>query len=119
MLSWALMVYLDDWDTFYAEAEKMYIDHPAQTRYVMKYRHCDGKIVLKVTNDRVCLKYQTDQASDVKRLDKLNNVFLTRMCGKDPSEDATEEVAPEKPKSSERDDADKVNSANKKSRKKR
>ena len=24
-----------------------------QTRYVMKYRHCDGKLVLKVTNDRV------------------------------------------------------------------
>ena len=39
---------------------------------------------------RQCLKYQTDQASDVKRLDKLNNVFLTRMCGKDPSEEAVE-----------------------------
>ena len=25
-------VYLDDWDTFYAEAEKMYVDHPAQVR---------------------------------------------------------------------------------------
>lgn len=24
-----------------------------QTRYVMKYRHCDGKLVLKVTDDRV------------------------------------------------------------------
>ena len=71
-------VYLEDWDTFYNEAEKMYMEHPvqvrragsrasaargrrirltgctipSQTRYVMKYRHCDGKIVLKVTNDR-------------------------------------------------------------------
>ena len=24
-----------------------------QTRYVMKYRHCDGKLVLKVTDDKV------------------------------------------------------------------
>jgi len=23
-----------------------------QTRYVMKYRHCDGKLVLKVTDNR-------------------------------------------------------------------
>jgi hypothetical protein len=23
-----------------------------QTRYVMKYRHCEGKLVLKVTDDR-------------------------------------------------------------------
>ena len=27
-----------------------------QTRYVAKYRHCDGKLVLKVTNDRVVRK---------------------------------------------------------------
>ena len=62
----------------------------AQTRYVMKYRHCDDKIVLKVTNDRTVLQFQTDQASDVKRLDKLNGVFLTRMCGKEPNKDAAE-----------------------------
>ena len=144
---------MEDWDTFYAEAEKLYVAHPAhvraaarprtrrpgrlptaaavpraQTRYVVKYRHCDGKLVLKVTNDRVvrqplcsrattrlrlssprrapiappsggagpltspcapqCLKFETDQAQDVKRLEKLNNLFFTYMCGKDPHEDA-------------------------------
>ena len=73
------MVWVDNWETFYAEAEKLYIEHPdhvratlsppmiarnrshpqivplssAQTRYVMKYRHVDGKLELKVTNDRV------------------------------------------------------------------
>jgi len=26
-----------------------------QTRYVMMYRHCDGKLVLKVTDDRQVL----------------------------------------------------------------
>lgn len=126
-------VYIEDWETFYHESEKLYIDHPAhvrltphggpscsrersaavfccfcrlpfarvagpcvgsvaaavadgagkerahggrllgqpplmrcpsitcrchllvtpQTRYSLKYRHIDGKVVLKVTNDRV------------------------------------------------------------------
>ena len=71
------MVLIESWDDFYAEAEKLYTEHPdhvraaacstpylslahmhcaascQQTRYVMKYRHCDGKLELKVTNDRV------------------------------------------------------------------
>jgi signal recognition particle subunit SRP9 len=142
---------VEDWDTFYSEAEKLYVEHPAhvrrpaarprgghlsltashlppQTRYVTKYRHCDGKLVLKVTNDRVvrlapphsaparlapsgqlgvgpgvpvsrgrlarpvparaqCLKFETDQAQDVKRLEKLNTLFFSYMCGKDPHAD--------------------------------
>ena len=94
----------------------------------MKYRHCDGKLVLKVTNDRVvrlapphstpprlarratsgwpqgvgpgdssltraatrcaqCLKFETDQAQDVKRLEKLNSLFFSYMCGKDPHDE--------------------------------
>ena len=50
----------------------------------MKYRHCDGKLELKVTNDRTCLKFLTDQASDLKKVEKLNNLFVMCMCGKDP-----------------------------------
>lgn len=33
-----------------------------------------------------CLKYLTTQAADLKRIDKMNNLFLARMCGKDPVE---------------------------------
>jgi len=101
------MVWVDDWETFYAEAEKLYREHPDHTRYVMKYRHCDGKLELKVTNDQVCLKFLTDQQQDLKRIDKLNNMFLTYMCGKDPSVDPPDEVLaappqrPERPGSSE------------------
>ena len=75
------MPYIDNLDTFVAEAEKLYVEHPDHTRYVAKYRHCDGKLELKVTNDRVCLKYVTDQQQDLKRIEKLNNLFLTYMCG--------------------------------------
>lgn len=95
------MVYLKDWETFYAESEKLYLEHPAHTRYVMKYRHCDGKLVLKVTNDRVVLKYETDQATDLKRFEKLNNLFFAHMCGLDPNREATDDGKSERPVSSE------------------
>mmetsp|Transcript_50985 Transcript_50985/g.117300 ORF Transcript_50985/g.117300 Transcript_50985/m.117300 type:complete len:113 (-) Transcript_50985:259-597(-) len=100
------MVYIEDWETFFSESEKLYNAHPAHTRFVMKYRHKDGKVVLKVTNDRVCLKYQTDQQQDIKRIDKLNSLFVTYMCGQDPhgateAEDGQSSQKPERPNSSE------------------
>ena len=83
------MPYIDSLETFVAEAEKLYVEHPEHTRYVAKYRHVDGKLELKVTNDRVCLKFLTDQRQDLKRIDKLNNLLLTHMVGKDPYSDET------------------------------
>ena len=41
-------------------------------RYTVKYRHSDGKLVLKATDDIVCLKYKTDQLPDVKKMERLN-----------------------------------------------
>ncbi|PHU01689.1 Signal recognition particle 9 kDa protein [Capsicum chinense] len=46
----------------------------------MKYRHSDGKLVLKVTDDKECLKFKTDQAQDAKKMEKLNNIFFTLMA---------------------------------------
>lgn len=116
-----IMTWIESWDTFYAEAEKLFLEHPqhvslplpprrcatsttpgkkayprcllppAQTRYVTKYRHVDGKLELKVTNDRVCLKFLTDQQQDLKRIDKLNNLLLTHMVGIDPYAEPAEE----------------------------
>ena len=93
------MPLIDSLDAFVAEAEKLYVEHPDYTRYVAKYRHCDGKLELKVTNDRVCLKYVTDQQQDLKRIDKLNNLFLTYMCGKDPYAEPADEPTPNRPAS--------------------
>jgi signal recognition particle subunit SRP9 len=46
----------------------------------MKYRHCDGKLVLKVTDNKECLKFKTDQAQEAKKMEKLNNIFFTLMA---------------------------------------
>lgn len=45
-------MYVQDWDTFAEQAEALYRSDPLKVRYVLKYRHCDGKAVLKVTDDK-------------------------------------------------------------------
>lgn len=45
-------MYVLDWDIFAEQAEALYRSDPLRVRYVLKYRHCDGKAVLKVTDDK-------------------------------------------------------------------
>ncbi|GBF88837.1 hypothetical protein Rsub_01738 [Raphidocelis subcapitata] len=72
-------MYIDDWDSFYVQAEELWRQQPLKTRYCIKYRHTEGKLVLKVTDDVVCLKYKTDQLVDVKRMEKLNSLMFLLM----------------------------------------
>ena len=44
-------MYLESLDAFVEQAEELFKANPLKTRYVMKYRHCDGKLMLKVTDD--------------------------------------------------------------------
>ncbi|GMP90787.1 hypothetical protein CsSME_00041759 [Camellia sinensis var. sinensis] len=74
------MVYITSWDDFVERSVQLYRASPESTRYVMKYRHCDGKLVLKVTDNRECLKFKTDQAQEAKKMEKLNNIFFTLMA---------------------------------------
>ncbi|XLS47162.1 hypothetical protein HN51_021520, partial [Arachis hypogaea] len=74
------MVYITSWDEFVERSVQLFRADPDATRYVMKYRHCDGKLVLKVTDNRECLKYKTDQAQEAKKMEKLNNIFFTLMA---------------------------------------
>ena len=46
-------MYIESWDSFYQQAEELYRRNPLRTRYVTKLRQCDGKLVLKVTDDNV------------------------------------------------------------------
>lgn len=42
---------IEHWDAFYEQALALYRQNPLKTRFVTKYRHCDGKLWLKVTDD--------------------------------------------------------------------
>jgi signal recognition particle subunit SRP9 len=44
-------MYLESIDSFVQQAEELYKADPLKCRYTMKYRHCDGKLVLKLTDD--------------------------------------------------------------------
>ncbi|XP_010274175.1 PREDICTED: signal recognition particle 9 kDa protein [Nelumbo nucifera] len=74
------MVYISSWDEFAERSIQLFRADPQSSRYVMKYRHCDGKLVLKVTDNRECLKFKTDQAQDARKMEKLNNIFFTLMA---------------------------------------
>ncbi|KAJ8899387.1 hypothetical protein K2173_018361 [Erythroxylum novogranatense] len=73
------MVYITSWDEFVDQSVQLFRVDPDSTRYYMKYRHCDGKLILKVTDNKECLKFKTDQAQDAKKMEKLNNIFFTLM----------------------------------------
>uniref|UniRef100_A0ACD5ZRB0 Uncharacterized protein n=1 Tax=Avena sativa TaxID=4498 RepID=A0ACD5ZRB0_AVESA len=83
------MVYYDSWEEFVDRSLELFRNDPIATRYVMKYRHCDGKLVLKVTDNNDCLKFKTDQAQDIKKMEKLNNIFFALMT-RGPDADISE-----------------------------
>lgn len=87
-----------------------------QVRVVLKYRHCDGNLCMKVTDDAVvsfellhmdfffvcglmlyllyvffqCLQYKTDQAQDVKKIEKLHGKLMRLMVSKESHSGAME-----------------------------
>mmetsp|Transcript_61119 Transcript_61119/g.132459 ORF Transcript_61119/g.132459 Transcript_61119/m.132459 type:complete len:107 (-) Transcript_61119:120-440(-) len=76
------MVYLEDFEEFQAAAQALFAQAPLRTRYLIKYRHTDSQSILKVTNDRVCLKYKTDQIADLKRIEQFSQAFARWMVTK-------------------------------------
>ncbi|XP_021280113.1 signal recognition particle 9 kDa protein isoform X2 [Herrania umbratica] len=50
------MVYIAAWDEFVERTVQLFRADPESTRYCMKYRHCDGKLVLKVTDNKEFVK---------------------------------------------------------------
>ncbi|XP_003387628.1 PREDICTED: signal recognition particle 9 kDa protein-like [Amphimedon queenslandica] len=79
------MPYLQTWDDFAKGLERLYQQNPWKVRFIVKYRHCSGSLVLKATDDNVCIKYRTDQLQDVKKLERLNNTLLRHMIAKVPT----------------------------------
>eukprot|EP00039_Didymoeca_costata_P025008 m.12122 g.12122 ORF g.12122 m.12122 type:complete len:76 (-) comp4589_c0_seq2:45-272(-) len=72
------MVNIETWDEFAAQAESLFQAEPERTRYSIKYRHSDGKVVLKVTDDKACLKFVTDQMQDLKKIISFNTMLCSQ-----------------------------------------
>ncbi|XP_054999410.1 signal recognition particle 9 kDa protein [Sorex araneus] len=67
------------WEEFSRTVEKLYLSGPMKARVVLKYRHSDGSLCMKVTDDLVCLVYKTDQAQDVKKIKKFHSQLMKLM----------------------------------------
>ncbi|KAF0424534.1 signal recognition particle, SRP9/SRP14 subunit [Gigaspora margarita] len=81
------MVYINDWNEYQQAVEQLYLDSPKETRYVTSWKHSQGKLVLKVTDNFKALKYKTDQAADLKRFERLNRSLMLKMQNRsEPSE---------------------------------
>ncbi|CAO3689214.1 unnamed protein product [Umbelopsis vinacea] len=79
-------MYLDTWDEFQKAAEDIYVASPARTRYVSSYRHIDGELILKVTDDQSAVKYKTKQSTDLKKFIGLNRGLMSKMQNIEHSE---------------------------------
>mmetsp|Transcript_7800 Transcript_7800/g.28824 ORF Transcript_7800/g.28824 Transcript_7800/m.28824 type:complete len:103 (+) Transcript_7800:275-583(+) len=89
-------MYLATWAEFAERAEALWRGAPERARYCIKYRHADGKLVLKCTDDRVCYKFATDQQQDLKKFEKLTTKMMVLMANGDdlPEEDEAAEAPP-------------------------
>ncbi|XP_076314288.1 signal recognition particle 9 kDa protein-like [Tachypleus tridentatus] len=77
------MTYITSWEEFSKAAERLYLADPMKVRLVIKYRHCDGKLVIKVTDDHVCLQFLTEHTQDVKKVEKLSNQLMRHMASRE------------------------------------
>ncbi|XP_069464801.1 signal recognition particle 9 kDa protein [Ambystoma mexicanum] len=77
------MPFYQTWEEFSRKAEKLYQTDPMKVRVVLKYRHTDGNLCIKVTDDIVCLQYKTDQAQDVKKIEKFHSQLMRLMVAKE------------------------------------
>eukprot|EP00919_Chromeraceae_sp_WS-2016_P058802 GHVR01139757.1.p1 GENE.GHVR01139757.1~~GHVR01139757.1.p1 ORF type:complete len:109 (+),score=22.20 GHVR01139757.1:130-456(+) len=70
------MVYLDNFDEFQLASWVVYCNRPTQTRCQVKYRHSDQKLVVKVTDDRSCVKFKTDQQCEMRQVERFSHQWL-------------------------------------------
>jgi len=69
------MVLVESLDSFVEQAEALYKQNPLASRYVIKYSHCKGKLSLKVTDDRTCVQYKTEQQTDLRKVGRLDQIM--------------------------------------------
>ncbi|KAH9996011.1 hypothetical protein BJV77DRAFT_1091024 [Russula vinacea] len=68
-----------------------------KTRYSVKWRSSEGKLVLKITDDVTCLKFKTHSSIFLGRFEALNRSLIQKMMNSRPAPAAAEQVAPATP----------------------
>ncbi|XP_069349690.1 signal recognition particle 9 kDa protein-like [Eulemur rufifrons] len=71
------------WEEFSRVAEQLYFTDPMKARVVLEYRHSDGSVCIKVTDDLVCLMYRTDPPQDVKKIENFHSQLMLLTVAKE------------------------------------
>jgi len=73
------MVYINSWQEYQEAAESLYTSSPRKTRYSVKWKSSEGKLVLKITDDVTCLKFKTHSSIFLGRFEALNRSLIQKM----------------------------------------
>jgi len=73
------MVYIHSWQEFQDAAEALYSKSPNETRYCVKWRSSQGKLVLKITDNTTCIKFKTHSSIFLNRFESLNLSLMQKM----------------------------------------
>ncbi|KAF7315208.1 MFS general substrate transporter [Mycena indigotica] len=73
------LMYIHAWQEYQDKAEALYAASPNNTRYCVKWRGSDGKLVLKITDNTTCLKFKTSSSVFLNRFEALNLALIQKM----------------------------------------
>lgn len=74
------MPYISNWDEFAEKARVLYNQDPIGSRVTVKYRHNDGKLSVKVTDNKQVYQYLAEQPKEVKNIDKFMSIVMRNMA---------------------------------------
>jgi len=80
------MVYISSWHEYQEAAEALYTKSPNDTRYCVKWKSSEGKLVLKITDNTTCLKFKTFSSIFLNRFEALNLSLMQKMQNRRPPE---------------------------------
>lgn len=76
------MPYVENWDEFAEKARTMYTNDPIGCRVTVKYRHLDGKLNVKVTDNKKVYQYLAEHQKEVKNVDKFMSIVMGNMASR-------------------------------------
>ncbi|KAF7333685.1 Signal recognition particle protein [Mycena sanguinolenta] len=91
------MVYIHAWQEYQDAAEALYLKSPTTTRYCVKWKSSEGKLVLKITDNITCIKFKTYSSIFLNRFEALNLSLMEKMQNRrkvEPPQTIPEPAAP-------------------------
>lgn len=73
------MPHIENWDEFAEKAKSLCESDPIGCRVTLKYRHNDGKLNVKVTDNKKVYQYLAKQPKEVKHIDKFMSNVMRNM----------------------------------------